>query len=65
MCPFSVLRETIVKQCHGDGSEPMTYPAGIATAGIDIVYVSSQHKLQKFVDRKLKKCVGKKGVNKG
>ena len=50
---------------YGDGPEQMTYPAGIATAGKDIVYVSSQHKLQKFADKRLKKCIGKKGRNEG
>ena len=49
---------------YGDEPEQMTYPAGIATAGKDIIYVSSQHKLQKFADKRLKKCVGKKGVKK-
>ena len=41
-------------------------PKGIATDDTDIIYVSSQHKLQKFTSSgELIKCVGKKGRKEG
>jgi tripartite motif-containing protein 2/3/tripartite motif-containing protein 71 len=51
---------------HGDSPEQMIYPAGIAIDDADNVYVSSEHKLQKFTkassgEFELKKCIGQKG----
>ena len=49
---------------RGDRPDRMIYPAGIATDDTDNVYVSSQHKLQKFTSNgKLIKC--KKGRKEG
>ena len=51
---------------HGDRSHEMIYPAGIATDDADNIYVSSQHKLQKFTSRgELIKCTGEKGKKEG
>ena len=45
---------------HGDRPHDMIEPAGIATDNADNIYVSSQHKLQKFTSRgELIKCTGK------
>ena len=44
----------------------MILPAGIATDDADDIYVSSQHKLQKFTSRgELIKCTGEKGKKEG
>ena len=44
----------------------MKLPAGIAIDGTDNIYVSSQHKLQKFTSSgELIKCVGQKGRKEG
>ena len=44
----------------------MTLPAGIAVNGIDNIYVSSVHKLQKFTSSgELIKCVGGRGGKEG
>ena len=45
----------------GDEPGQMKYPAGIAVHGETTVYVSSQHKVQKFFNGKLDKYIGKKG----
>ena len=46
----------------GDRPDQMNLPAGIATDDTDNIYVSSQHKLQKFTSSgELIKYVGKKG----
>ena len=51
---------------HGDRTHEMIYPAGIATDDADIIYVSSQHKLQKFTSRgELIKCTGQEGNKEG
>ena len=51
---------------HGDRTHEMIYPAGIATDDADNIYVSSQHKLQKFTSRgELIKCTGQEGKKKG
>ena len=51
---------------HGDRPEQMIYPAGIAMDGVDNIYVSSQHELQKFTRRgELIKCVGRRGSKEG
>ena len=50
----------------GDRPHEMIYPAGIATDDADNIYVSSQHKLQKFTSRgELIKCTGEKGKKEG
>ena len=47
---------------HGDSLAQMIEPAGIAIDDADNIYVSSEHKLQKFTSSgELIKCVGKKG----
>ena len=51
---------------HGDSPHQMIYPAGIATDDSGNIYVSSQHKLQKFTSTgELIKCVGRKGGKEG
>ena len=50
----------------GDRPEQMISPAGIAVDDMDNVYVSSDHKLQKFTSRgELIKCIGRNGSKKG
>ena len=51
---------------HGDSPEQMKLPAGIATDDADHIYVSSEHKLQRFTGRgELIKCVGQRGSKEG
>ena len=51
---------------RGDSPHQMIYPAGIAIDGIDNIYVSSDHKLQKFTSSgELIKCVGQEGRKEG
>ena len=50
----------------GDSPEQMIQPAGIAIDDADNIYVSSQHKLQKFTSSgELIKCVGQRGSKEG
>ncbi|CAI7996646.1 E3 ubiquitin-protein ligase TRIM71 [Geodia barretti] len=47
---------------RGDSPDQMVLPAGIATDDTDNIYVSSEHKLQKFTSRgELIKCIGRRG----
>ena len=51
---------------RGDSPHQMKFPAGIAIDGIDNIYVSSWHKLQKFTSSgELIKCVGQEGRKEG
>ena len=51
---------------HGDSPHQMKWPKGIAIDGIDNIYVSSLHKLQKFTSSdELIKCVGQEGRKEG
>ena len=51
---------------RGDSPDQMIYPRGIAIDDIDNIYVSSEHKLQKFTSNgELIKCVGQKGGKEG
>ena len=51
---------------RGDSPEQMMLPAGIAIDNADNIYVSSEHKLQKFTSSgELIKCVGQKGSKEG
>ena len=51
---------------YGDSPEQMKYPGGIAIDDADNIYVSSNHKLQKFTSSgELIKCVGQKGSKEG
>ena len=51
---------------HGDSPEQMIEPAGIAIDDADNIYVSSEHKLQKFTSSgELIKCVGQGGSKEG
>ena len=51
---------------RGNSPDQMIYPQGIAIDDIDNIYVSSQHKLQKFTSNgELIKCVGQKGGKEG
>ena len=51
---------------HGDSPDQMISPEGIATDDTDNIYVSSEHKLQKFTSSgELIKCTGKKGRKEG
>ena len=51
---------------RGDSPHQMIYPAGIATDDSGNIYVSSEHKLQKFTSTgELIKCVGRKGGKEG
>ena len=50
----------------GDSSDQMEYPTGIATDDTDNIYVSSNHKLQKFTSSGgLIKCIGRRGSKEG
>ena len=50
----------------GDSPEQMKFPRGIAIDNADNIYVSSNHKLQKFTNSgELIKCVGQKGSKEG
>ena len=52
--------------CGDSPDQMMIHPAGIATDDTDSIYVSSQHKLQKFTSSgELIKCIGKKGRKEG
>ena len=51
---------------RGDRPEQMIEPAGIAVDDVDNIYVSSEHKLQKFTSSgELIKCVGQRGSKEG
>ena len=51
---------------RGNSPDQMKSPAGIATDNTDNIYVSSEHKLQKFTSSgELIKCIGKKGRKEG
>ena len=51
---------------RGDSADQMKSPAGIAVDDMDNIYVSSQHKLQKFTSSgELIKCVGGRGGKEG
>ena len=51
---------------RGDRPEQMMSPAGIAVDDVDNIYVSSEHKLQKFTSSgELIKCVGWRGRKEG
>ena len=51
---------------RGVSPEQMKLPAGVATDDADNIYVSSEHKLQKFTGRgELIKCVGQRGSKEG
>ena len=51
---------------YGDRPDQMILPAGVATDYADNIYVSSQHKLQKFnTDGKLIKSIGRVGKKEG
>ena len=50
----------------GDSPDQMIRPAGIATDDTDNIYVSSEHKLQKFTSSgELIKCIGREGSKEG
>ena len=51
---------------HGDSPDQMKYPTGITVDDMDNIYVSSQHRLQKFSSSgELIKCVGQMGWEEG
>ena len=51
---------------RGYNPDQMEYPAGIATDDTDNIYVSSNHKLQKFTSSgELIKCIGHRGSEEG
>ena len=51
---------------HGDRLEQMNNPTCIAVDDVDNIYVSSDHKLQKFTSSgELIKCVGRRGSKEG
>ena len=51
---------------RGDSPEQMIFPAGIAIDDMDNIYVTSDHKLQKFTSSgELIKCVGQRGSKEG
>ena len=51
---------------RGDSPDQMIYPQGIVIDDIDNIYVSSEHKLQKFTSNcELIKCAGQKGGKEG
>ena len=62
------IRGQRIQAFGSDGYSPeqMKYPAGIAIDGMDNIYVSSKHKLQKFTSSgELVMCVGQEGNKKG
>ena len=78
---FNSCGETVISECHrvsifndrgqtfgsrGNSPHQMKFPAGIAVDGTDNIYVSSEHKLQKFTSSgELIKCVGQWGRKEG
>ncbi|CAI8046039.1 E3 ubiquitin-protein ligase TRIM71, partial [Geodia barretti] len=51
---------------YGDRPDQMIYPASMATDDTDNIYVSSDHKLQKFTSSgELIKCIGRWGSKEG
>ena len=51
---------------HGDSPDQMIHPRGIAVDDMDNIYVSSEHKLQKFTSSgELIKCVSGRGGKEG
>ena len=51
---------------HGDSPDQMIGPRGIAIDNMDNIYVSSEHKLQKFTSNgELIKCIGERGGKEG
>ena len=51
---------------RGDSPDQMEYPKGVATDDTDNIYVSSEHKLQKFTSSGgLIKCIGREGSKEG
>ena len=51
---------------YGDSSEQMKYPRGVAIDDMENIYVSSDHKLQKFTSSgELIKCVSQLGSKEG
>ena len=62
------IREQKIRtfRSRGDSPEQMKYPRGIAIDDADNIYVSSEHKLQKFTSSgELIKCVGQEGGKEG
>ena len=65
---FKIRGQEKIQTFGSPGHRPheMEYPAGIATDDADNIYVSSQHKLQKFTSScELIKCTGEKGKKEG
>ena len=59
-------RKIVTFGSYGDRPHEMIFPAGIATDDAENIYVSSEHKLQKFTSRgELIKCTGEKGKKEG
>ena len=51
---------------HGDTPEQMKFPQGIEVDDMDNIYVSNQHKLQKFTSSgELIKCINRRGSKEG
>ena len=51
---------------RGDSPDQMIRPAGVTTDDTDNIYVSSEHKLQKFTSSgELIKCIGREGSKEG
>ena len=60
------IRGQRIRTFGSRGDSPLNYPKGIATDDADNIYVSSDHKLQKFTGRgELIKCVGQEGSKEG
>ena len=69
-CRLSILdtrgQKILTFGSRGDSPHQMIRPAGIATDDSGNIYVSSEHKLQKFTSTgELIKCVGQKGGKEG
>ena len=59
-------RRSLTFGSRGDRPEQIVYPQGIAVDDMDNIYVSSQHKLQKFTSSgELIKCIGRRGSKDG
>ena len=60
------IRTSLKFGLHGDSPDQIIYPKGIAIDDTDTIYVSSEHKLQKFTSSgEPLKCVGQRGRKEG
>ena len=64
--PYTRGQKILTFGSRGDSPHHMNGPKGMATDDSDNIYVSSEHKLQKFTSTgELNKCVGRDGGKEG